>query len=217
MPFGTVLLKWYLSVKWRRIIVATNWGNLIWNFHGHPIEKYHSFNGQMSVPFKCVINLWRITQTLLGYNGSGCVFILVGKRTQWNTPTSIPKKKITLQSTFSDADKHVINTHTHTHTHIHSHTRIHRHMGNDNTWRPKVVKMLYSCMYASFVSCYCILVEKIDDKCIFLTPSLTFPVFESDHFGNSNMWPVGMLRAIVGSPLTHWGRTTHICVNKISS
>ena len=108
----------------------------------------------------------------------------------------------------------------HIHIHIHILTQ-----GYTDTWATTIregqkwarVKMLYSCMYASFVSCYCILVEKIDDKYIFLTPSLTFPVFESDHFGNSNMWPVGMLRAIVGSPLTHWGRTTHICVNKISS
>ena len=41
-------------------------------------------------------------------------------------------------------------------------------------------KMLYSCLCTSFVSCYCVLTEKIDEKAA-MWPSITFPFAESDY------------------------------------
>ena len=62
-------------------------------------------------------------------------------------------------------------------------------------------KMLYSCLCTSFVSCYYVLTEKIDE---------TGSVVTIDHFsrlrvgsllvsyGDSNVWPGGLLQATVG-------------------
>ena len=61
-------------------------------------------------------------------------------------------------------------------------------------------KMLYSCLCTSFVSCYCVLTEKIDENGSVVT---------IDHFsrlrvgsllvscGDSNVWPDGLLQATV--------------------
>ena len=61
-------------------------------------------------------------------------------------------------------------------------------------------KMLYSCLCTSFVSCYCVLTEKIDENGSVVT---------IDHFsrlrvgsllvsyGDSNVWPGGLLQATV--------------------
>ena len=61
-------------------------------------------------------------------------------------------------------------------------------------------KMLYSCLCTSFVSCYCVLTEKTDE---------TGSVVTTDHFsrlrvgsllvsfGDSNVWPGGLLQATV--------------------
>ena len=65
-------------------------------------------------------------------------------------------------------------------------------------------KMLYSCLCTSFVNCYCILTEKIDK---------TGSVVTIDHFsrlrvgsllvsyGDSNVWPDGLLQATVSNVL----------------
>ena len=64
-------------------------------------------------------------------------------------------------------------------------------------------KMLYSCLCTSFVSCYCVLTEKIDEN---------DTVVIIDHFsrlqvgsllvsyGDSNVWPGGLLQATVTEP-----------------
>ena len=44
-------------------------------------------------------------------------------------------------------------------------------------------KMLSFCLCTSFVSCYCVLTEKIDGTDS-VWPSITFPVSESDHFSS---------------------------------
>ena len=68
-------------------------------------------------------------------------------------------------------------------------------------------KILYSCLCTSFVSCYCVLTEKIDE---------TGSVVTIDHFsrlqvgsllvsfGDSNVWPDGLLQATVPKILSLW-------------
>ena len=64
-------------------------------------------------------------------------------------------------------------------------------------------KILYSCFCGSFVSCYCVLMEKMDEYGCFVTIA-HFPVIESDHFsspsvsfGDLKVWPGGLLQTTV--------------------
>ena len=60
--------------------------------------------------------------------------------------------------------------------------------------------MLYSCLCTSFVSCYCVLTEKIDenDNVVTIDHFSRFRVGSLlVSFGDSNVWPSGLLRATV--------------------